>query len=203
MRVRILVEEFDGIDKRGTNDWITAYADTGGLPDLASSELADRFIGQCSAARNHTHVAFQMNMARHDSDFAFAGRDDSGAIGSDQPRSLSFEEGACPDHVECRNAFGDANDQFDAGGGRFHDRIGRIWRRYENDGGVGSRLAPRFFNRIEDIEAFMCDAAFGRRDSPHHVRPVLHGLNRVKRAFKTGDALNEQSCVVVDEYAHL
>src|SRR5437016_4362857 len=124
-----------------------------------------------------------MNMAWHDSDFAFAGRDDSGAIGSDQPRSLSFEKGACPDHVECWNAFGDANDQFDAGGGRFHDRVGRIWRRYENDRCIGSRLAPRFFNSIEDIEAFVFDAAFARRDSPHHVRPVLHGLNRVKPAF--------------------
>ena len=44
-----------------------------------------------------------------------------------------------PHHVEHRNSFGDADDEFDLGVGGFHDRVGRERRRNKDHGRVRRR----------------------------------------------------------------
>ena len=185
------------------DDRIAADADARRLADLALRELSDRFVRQRSAARHDADVSFQMNVARHDADLAFARRNDARTVRPDQPRFPSLEEVARANHVESRNAFGDADDQFDAGVRRFHDRVGGERRRNEDHGRVGSGLAARFFNGVEDVDAFVLDAAFSRGDSANNVGAVLDGLKRMKRTFAAGDALNDQSRIFINEYAHL
>ena len=114
--------------------------------------------------------------------------------------SLQKRRGA--DHVECGNAFGDADDQFDAGIGRFHDGVGRKRRRNENDGRVGAGLAARFVDGVEDIDAFVFGAAFAGRDAADNLACRTSRPEGVKRSFFAGESLNQQPCVLVDQYAH-
>src|SRR5690349_10624972 len=48
----------------------------------------------------------------------------------------------------------------------------------------------------------MLRAALTRGDAAHHVGPVGNCLLRVERAFLAGEALEDQLCFFVDEYAH-
>ena len=57
VRVGIVVEELDGVEKCGADDRIAADADAGGLADAELRQLADGFIGQRAGARDHAHVA--------------------------------------------------------------------------------------------------------------------------------------------------
>ena len=59
--------------------------------------------------------------------------------------SLQKRHGA--DHVECGNAFGDADDEFDSGIRSFHDGVGRERRRNEDHGCIGAGLAAGFARR--------------------------------------------------------
>ena len=111
-------------------------------------QLADGFVGQGAGARDDADGAGLVNVARHDADLALAGRDDAGAVGADEARvRLRLQVLPGVDHVEGRNAFGDADDEGEAGVGRFHDGVGgegravrrsrRRWRR------CPSRRRPR------------------------------------------------------------
>ena len=41
-------------------------------------------------------------------------------------------------------------------------------------------------------------AALAGRDSADDIRAVIDHLQRVKRAFFTGNSLNDQACVLID-----
>src|SRR4029077_5717614 len=80
----IVVKRFYRIEKRCADDWIAADADTGGLADAETGELVYRFVGESSAAADDAYVALFVDASRHDADLAFAGRNDSRAVRSDQ-----------------------------------------------------------------------------------------------------------------------
>src|SRR5262249_2026638 len=92
MRVLILIEKADRIYEGRDDDRIATNSNRGGLADLSFRELSDRFVGEGSAAGNDSDIAFQMNVARHDSDFALPRRNDSRAVGSDETRLLTFQK---------------------------------------------------------------------------------------------------------------
>ena len=78
-------------------------------------------------------MAFLMNIARHNADFAFSGCDDSGAIGSDESRLFAFEMMLHARHIQNWDSFGDTNDEFDSGIRGFDNRGSRILRRNINN----------------------------------------------------------------------
>ena len=79
------------------------------------------------------------------------------------------------DHVERRDAFGDAEDGRDAGRGRFHDRIGGAGCRHEDERGVGPGLANRLGDGVEDGNRVIqrALAALARGDARDDVRAVV------------------------------
>src|SRR6185503_15827322 len=62
VRIRIFIEHADRIDEVRSDNRIASNADARRLSDLPLRQLADRFVRQCSAARNDADVAFKMNM---------------------------------------------------------------------------------------------------------------------------------------------
>ena len=201
-RFRIFIEKLDGVDEVRADDRISSDSNAGGLADLSLRELAHGFVRQGSAARDDPHVAFQMNICGHDPDFAFARGNDSRTVRPDQPRLFAFQEGARTNHVEGWDAFGDANDQFDSRRRRFHYRVCGEWRRNENDRGIRASLAPGFLDSVEHVHSFVFGAALARRHPADNVSPIFHGLKRMKTAFTARDALNNQPCVLIRQYAH-
>ena len=86
VRVGIVVEKAHRVEKRCADDGIAADADTGGLADAKTGELIHGFVSKRAAAADNADVALLVDAAGHDADFAFAGRNDAGAIGADEAR---------------------------------------------------------------------------------------------------------------------
>ena len=79
-------------------------------------------------------------------------------------------------HVDDRNAFGDADDERDAGVGRFHDRVGGKRRRHEDHRRVRAGLLHRIGDRVEHRPAFVRRAALAGRHAADDV-----GVIRLRR----------------------
>ena len=140
------LEQLQQVDEGRADDRVAADADAGRLAEARGGELADRFVGERAAARDDADAPWLVDVAGHDADLGLAGRDDAGAVRADQPRrGWSLEVALDPDHVEDRDAFGDADDERDAGVGRLEDRVGGERRRHEDHRGVGAgrRRPPR------------------------------------------------------------
>src|SRR5207302_4082664 len=95
------------------------YADACRLPHPMRRELVDDFVGQRATARHDADLAGLANVAGDDSHFAFAGRDEAGAIRSDEPSAALVDEWEDARHVEDGDALGDTNDQLEPGVGGF------------------------------------------------------------------------------------
>ena len=126
-----------------------------------------------------------------------AGRDDAGAVRADRGATLrcALEARlAHADHVDHRDAFGDADDELAARVDRFEDRVGGAGRRNED---ARSRSAPVSFTASFDgVEDGHLCLRTSRRRAPgvtprDDLRAVLDHLLRVERARAAGDALDE------------
>src|SRR5437660_7176359 len=109
VRVRIVVEKLDGVEKCRANDGIAADANARGLADAELRQLMDGFVGERAAAADDADVALPVDAAGHDADFAFAGGDDARAVRTDKARFLEVYDARDAHHVERGNAFGDAD----------------------------------------------------------------------------------------------
>ena len=142
-------------------------------------------------------------MAGHNADFGFVGCDDAGAVGTDQPSAYCIQIGAYGDHIQCGQAFCDANNQFDACIRRFNDRIRRKACWHIDDAGVGAGCLDSFGDRVEDrCIANGPFASLARRHTSDHIGAVVDHLLGVKGALTSGDALHNQTGIVVNQDAH-
>ena len=115
--------------------------------------------------------AFFVNVRRHDADLALARRNDARTVRPDQPRAPVLQELPGAHHVERRNAFGDADDQFDLGVGGLHDGVGRERRRHEDHRGIRAGLVDRFLHGVEDRPALVRGAALAGVTPPTILVP--------------------------------
>src|ERR1700722_17614197 len=112
VRVGILVKEANRVGEGGADDRVASDAYAGGLADAELGELTDRFIRQRAGPGDDADVPFLMNVRGHDSDFAFAGRNDTGAIRTDEARrGVVFQVRPRANHILGGDALGDADDQ--------------------------------------------------------------------------------------------
>ena len=58
---------------------------------MPSGQLPDGLVGQGAGAADHADAAGLVDVAGHDADLALVGRDDAGAVGTDQARLRAFE----------------------------------------------------------------------------------------------------------------
>ena len=122
--LRIVVEHLHHVEVLQAVDRVAADADARRLAEAELHQLADRFVGQRARARHHADAALLVDVARHDADLDFVGRDHAGAVGTDQQRLAALHPVAGADHVAHRDAFGDADDQIELGIDRLVDRGG-------------------------------------------------------------------------------
>src|SRR6185312_13475930 len=146
---------------------------------------------------------FLVNASGHDSDFGFAGRNNAGAVGSDEARAGVLQHAPHLHHVIDRNAFRDADDERQLGRVRFQNRVRRERRRNEDHGGVGARFLHGVFDRVEDRPAFMCGSTLARRHSANNLGAVLGAALGVEGAFFARDALHDEASVFIYQYRHL
>src|SRR5713101_9614169 len=150
----IAIEQIERIYEIRANDGVAADSDRRGLSNTAGAELINRLISQRARTRNDSDGAFAMNVARHNSNLAFAWRNNSGTIRSNQPRAPVLQKLPRTNHVEHGNAFGDANDQFELGVRGLHDSVSSKGRRHKNHRRIGASLVHSFLHAVEDGPAF-------------------------------------------------
>src|ERR1700729_1191147 len=129
----------------------------------------DCFVSQCAATADDADVALLVNAAGHDADLAFAGGDYAWAIGTDEAGFFEVDGGGYANHVDDRNAFGDADDQRHFRVGGFEDGIrGEGWRN-EDYRRICARGFYGFGYRVEYRTLEMLGATFAGGDSAHDV----------------------------------
>ena len=204
-------EHFEHVDELGALDRVAADADGGRLAEPCIGGLEHCLIGKRSRARNNADRALAEDVAGHDADLAFVGRQHARAVGADQPRLRAVEPGLDLDHVHHRDAFGDADDQPDLGVDRLDDRFGGAGRRHIDHRRAGAGLFLAFGDRREDrqVDRAAVDvagpglAALLRVDAADHLGAVIgERLLGVERAGLAGQPLHENLGIPVDENGH-
>ena len=130
LSLRIIDELGEHIDEVGAVERITTNADNGRLAEVVLGSLVDSLVGESTGARDDTNLSLLMNVARHDTNLAFAGLDDTGAVRANQSRLvLRSHDGLHLDHVEGGDTLSDAHDEVHLGLDGFQDGVGREGRR--------------------------------------------------------------------------
>jgi len=151
---RVIIEKAKGVQKIHADNRIPADADAGSLAETGDRKLFDRFIGKGAAAGDDPYPSLQVDVARHDADFAFSRRDDAGTVGAYHHHPGFPQRPLYEDHVPHRDTFGDAHRKSQSRRRGFQHRIRSARRRDEDKGDVGACLADRFFHRIKHGNTF-------------------------------------------------
>jgi hypothetical protein len=137
--LRVFLEQLQDVDEVRAWDRVTADAYAGRLTETGVSGLLHSFVGQGAGTGNDAYFAWQVNVTWHDADFAFARGDHAWAVRADQGNTQLVALNFSVQHVQGRNAFGDANDQLDAAERRFQDGVfAERSRNVDNAGGGAS-----------------------------------------------------------------
>ena len=160
-------------------------------------------IRQRAGAGDDADGTLLVNVAGHDADLGLAGGDDAGAVRPDETRLRVLQLGPHLDHVQRGNALGDGDDQRNARVLGFENGVGGKRRRDKDHGRVGSGLLHGVLNRIEDGPAFVGCAALAGSYATNDLGAVFSATHRVKGAFFAGNALNDESSVLIYQDRHL
>jgi hypothetical protein len=144
-----------------------------------------------------------VDVAWHDADFGSAWGDDAWAIGADED-ALGVRHGVFDaHHVIDGDAFGDADDEFDACVGGFEDAVGGEGRGDKDHGGVAAGGFAGLVDGVEDGDGVVEElAAFAWGDACDDVGAVVAAPAGVEGAGVAGDALDKETGVFIDENAH-
>ena len=198
----IVLEQPQKLDIFEPDDRVAPDADRGGLAQALLGHLLDGLVGQRSRAGNDADRARRVDVTGHDADLALAGRDDARRVGPDQLGRPALQERLDLDHVQRRDALGDAADQVDPGVGAFHDGVGRGERRHEDAGGVGPGLPDGVGDGVEDGPVQVLGPALARRHAGHDLGAVFDHARGVEGALGPRDPQDHDLGAFVDQDAH-
>src|SRR5262249_32536145 len=204
---RVGEEHFKHGDELGSLDGIAADADRGRLAQSGVGGLLHRLVGERAGPGDDADLAGLEDIARHDADLAGVGGEHARAVGADETRPGAIERALHLDHVEHRNALGDAHDERYLGVDSLKDCIGgEAWWHIDRCGG-GARLLLGLHDRLEDRHARklrigMLGASLAGGHATHDLRAIGQRLLRVEGPLAAGDALADNPGRLVDKDGH-
>src|SRR5206468_3736081 len=137
---------------------------------------------------------------------AFTRCHDTRTIRPDEPRPAALHGAFHLHHVVDGNAFGDGDDEVEAGIDALKDRIGREWGRDEHGTGGRAGLFDRLGYGVEDGHLFAGVIeglpALAGGDAGDDLGAVVDGELGVFGAEAAGDALDEDFGVGLNEDGH-
>ncbi len=144
------------------------------------------------------------DLAGGDADVALAGADDARAVRAEQAgvREVAHERVVDLRLVLGGDALGDADDEPDAGGGRFEDGARRELRRHGDERRGGAGRGHRVGDRVEDRDAVDVLTRLAGRDAADDLGAVVAVAQAVVLALPAGEALDDDLGVLVDEDCH-
>jgi hypothetical protein len=137
--LRIVNEHGKDINEVGAVERITTDSNDGRLTELMVRGLVDSLVSEGAGAGYNSDLAFLVDVTRHDSDFALARLNDSGAVRSDKTGLvLGLHDGLDLDHVEGGDALSDADNEIHFGLDGLQDGVGSEGRGHVDDGSLGA-----------------------------------------------------------------
>src|SRR4051794_15273932 len=198
----VTFEQRDDVDERRAHDRVPADPDDGGVAEPALGQLVADLIGQRARPRDDPDVALGEEVGGDDSHVGLARRQDPRAVGADQPGRAAAQVGMDAQHVVRGDAFGDRDDERDAGVLGLEDRVGGKARRNEHHGGVGAGGVDRRMNGVEHRHPVDVLATLSRGDAGDDVRAVSAVVGGMEGALPAGQAGDHVPGVGPDEDAH-
>jgi len=163
--------------------------------------LIDSFISQSTGSGNDTDLSLVVDIARHDTNLTFSGLNDSGAVGSNKASgTLTSHHLFNAYHIHGGNSFSDANNKGDLTGDSFFDSSGSTERRNVDHGSFSLSFLDSFRQLSENGESKMHRASLARVSSSNNFSSVSNSLFRVEGSVFTGETLDENFSVLVDEH---
>ena len=143
-----------------------------------------------------------MNIRRHDADLALTGRDNTRAIGPNQPDTQLIAFDLCLEHIERRDALGDTDDEFNACIGRLKDRVFTKGRGDIDHGGLRLGFRNSLGHGIEhwQIQVRLTSLAGGH--AANHLGTVRDRLLRMESALRAGETLADYTGILIDQDTH-
>ncbi len=200
--LRVFLEQLQDIDEVRARDRVTADTNAGGLTETGVSGLLHSFVSQGAGTRHDAYLAWQVNVTWHDADLALARSDDAWAVRTDQDHTQLVALDLGFQHVDGRDAFGDANDQLDAAERCFKDGV--LAERSRNVDNAGSSASGfyGFFNSVEHWQVQVRGAALAWCHAANHLGAVGNGLLGVEGTLRTSETLADNLGVFIDQDAH-
>ncbi|KAF1856457.1 hypothetical protein Lal_00048580, partial [Lupinus albus] len=174
--LRVFLEQLQDVDEVGARDRVATDAHAGGLAEAGVGGLLHGFIGQGAGTRHDAYLARQVDVTRHDADLALAGSDHARAVRADQAYAQLVALDLGFQHVDGRDAFGDADDQLDAAESRFEDGILAERSRNVDHRCVGAGGFHGFLDGVEHRQAEVGGAALAGGHAANHLGAVGDGL---------------------------
>jgi len=114
--VGVLSEDLEAVDEVGTGEGVTANSDNERLTKTGLGGLVDGLVSESTGTRDDTDAAALVDEARHDTNLALFGGDDTGAVGSDETSlALGLEHVGDANHVVLGDTLSDADNEGDLG----------------------------------------------------------------------------------------
>lgn len=173
----IIDELGEHIDEVGAVERITANADNGRLAKVVLGGLVDGFVSESTRARDDTNLSLLMNVTRHDTNLAFTGLDDTGAVRANESRLvLRSHNGLHLNHVEGGDTLSDADNEVHLSLDGFKDSVGREGRRNVDHGRFGIGLLLALSEGGIDRETKMRGAALSLVDTTDNLSSIGNRL---------------------------
>ena len=197
-------EQLEDVEERRADDGVAADPDAGRLAEPGVGHRLDGLVGQRAGPTHDADPALAMDGARDDPDLGPAGGGRAGTVGADEAGAAGAHDLDGRDHVERRDALGDAEDRGDPGvppppsprraRRRPARRSATCSRRSR---GRPRRPCRRPARRHRAPSGRPCPGSRPRRRSCRTpARP------RVEPTLAPGDALHDEAGVATDEDAH-
>jgi hypothetical protein len=138
----------------------------------------------------------------HDANFRFARSDDTGAVGANQGAIFVAQVSFDHHHVFGGDSFCDANNHVDSSISGFHYGVSGKCGGNKNDADVGASAFHRFLNGVKNGAIQVQATAFAWGYTSDNVGAVFDHLGGVKGSFVTGETLNHNLGIFIDENAH-
>src|SRR5574343_240595 len=200
--IRIVLEQFQGVDVAGTRDRVAADTDASGLAQTQGGGLCHGFVGQGAGTGHDTDAARIVDVPRHDADLALTRGDDTRAVRADQADAGFVHGFFHVQHVQGGHAFGDAHDQLHAAVDGFQDGVFGESCRYVDNRSVSLGFAYGVFHGVEYRQAQVLAATFARGDTANHLGAHFQRLLGVESTVLAGETLHQHFRIFVYQYAH-
>jgi hypothetical protein len=140
-----------------------------------------------------------MDLSRHDPDLALPGCNNPRTVRSNEAALLPLEETDDVHHVQDRNPLGNTDNDRDLRIRCLQNGIGSERGRDHNHGCVNLMVLKGPFHSIVNRDLINGLPLLARCHPGHNMGPVLHALTGMKSPLLTGDSLDENIRVFINE----